>query len=191
MTALALVQMLNRFAKMHRKRIFLLREIAALAGESRAAVGMSLLRAEAKGLVFRVGRYWVNHMDPPTLTDIAFVLRSPSYVSFESALYHHGILTQSPRGGLTLASSGRPQRWQTPLGTIEAIHLQTPLFFGFSKVRIADPEKAFLDLIYIRSRKGFRPLIAEDLDLALLNPKKLKSYTTHFPSSVKKLSKQM
>lgn len=97
----------------------------------------------------------------------------------------HGILTQSPRGGLTLATTGRPARRQTPLGTIEAIHLKTDLFFAFSEARMADSEKAFLDLVYSRSRKGLRPLIAEDLDLSVLNRKKLRNYMTRFPPWIK------
>ncbi|HCU25192.1 MAG TPA: hypothetical protein DF383_09250 [Deltaproteobacteria bacterium] len=184
MSQLELVQKLIQSARDHGKKIFSLREIAALSGASRSAVAMTLLRAQKKQLVFRVANLWVNQLDPPNLTEIALSLRSPSYLSFESALYRHGILSQSPRGALTLATTKRPGEFDTPLGRIRFIHLKNSLFFGYDENRIAYPEKAWLDLIYIRGRQGREAAFSETFYLENLNQKRLKEWMEKFPDWV-------
>ena len=181
MTQLDLAKLLQKMAREHDKRIFTLREIAALAGISRPAAGMLLLRAEKNGVVARVVNCWINRSDPPDLSDLAFALASPSYLSFESALYRHGLLSQSPRGGLTVAVTGRPRVVESPWGSIRFIHLQRPLFFGFDSNRIAFPEKAWLDLVYIRGRRGRDQMLSEEVYLDRLNARRLRDFARRFP----------
>ncbi|MBI2339608.1 MAG: hypothetical protein HYU99_04465 [Deltaproteobacteria bacterium] len=185
MTLIELIQQLNRLARDHKKRVFTLKEMAALAGESRPSAAMTLLRGAKKGLVGRVGNLWLNLMDPPEILDVGLSLVSPSYLSFESALYRHNLLSQSPRGELTMAATGRPRRFQTPLGAIRFVHLQPSLFFGFDARRIAFPEKAWLDLLYIRGRLGRRHLVSEKFYLKGLNRKRLQDFAGRFPEWVK------
>ncbi len=186
MTSLKLVQLLQKLAKDHHKRLFTLRDMAALADEPRTAAAMTLVRAAKKGLVGRVGNLWINLMDPPELLEVALALPSPSYLSFESALYHRGVLSQSPRGELTLATTGRSRSLQTPLGSIRMIHLKPSLFFGFDERRGAFPEKAWLDLLYLRGRKGRTGLVTEELYLGGLDRKRLKKFARAFPDWMKK-----
>ena len=186
MTQLDLAKLLQKMAREHDKRIFTLREIAALAGISRPAAGMLLLRAEKNGVVARVVNCWINRSDPPDLSDLAFALASPSYLSFESALYRHGLLSQSPRGGLTVAVTGRPRVVESPWGSIRFIHLQRPLFFGFDSNRIAFPEKAWLDLLYIRGRRRATRGWTEEFYPERLNRRRLRSYQKKFPGWVQK-----
>lgn len=187
MTQVDLVQLLQKLVKNYKKRVFSLREIASLAAISRPAAGMILLRAQKKGIVSRVANCWINRLDPPELLEIAFALASPSYLSFESALYHHGVLSQSPRGALTVATRGRPGRKETPLGTIQFIHLKASLFFGFDSNRIASPEKAWIDLLYIRGRQqGRKQMITEEFYLNRLNQKRLRNFAKKFPRWVRK-----
>lgn len=182
MTLVRLIQIMQTLARDHKKRVFTLREISALTQSARAASAMMLLRAAQKGLVARVGNLWLNMMDPPELLEVAQSLPSPSYLSFESALFRHGILSQAPRGALTMASTGRPRIVQTPLGIIRFIHLKPSLFFGFDADRIAFPEKAWLDLIYIR--RGCKNLITEEFDLSGLKSKSVKRFIEKFPDWV-------
>ena len=179
MTTLALIQTLAKMAKEHRKRVWSLAELARLCGESHASVGMSLVRARKKGIVARVGSLWLNMMDAPTLEEVAFALVSPSYISFESALYRCGILSQAPRGAMTVATLGRPRLVATPLGDIRFIRLKRSLFFGYDAQRVAYPEKAWLDLLYLRRRKG--DTIAETMYPESLNRKRMKGFAAHFP----------
>lgn len=181
------MRILQRMARDHKKRIFSLREIASLAAVSRPAAGMALIRGEKNGIVSRVRTCWINRLDPPELPEIAFALVSPSYLSFESALYRHGVLSQSPRGALTVATAGRPGRVETPFGLIQFIHLKRALFFGYDADRIAIPEKAWLDLLYIRGRSGQRGLVTEKVYPDRLNPRRLRLFEKRFPSWVRQL----
>lgn len=189
MTLIELTQTIRRLDREHRKKIFSLKEIAAFAGVSRPAAGMSLLRAEKKGLVGRTRNYWINLTDPPTAEELALTLASPSYISFESALYHHQVLSQSPRV-LTVATRGRPRRLETPLGIIQLIHLKPGLFFGYDENRTASAEKAWLDLLYVRGRMGWKET-AETFYFDRLNRKKLSVLAKKFPGWVMKRHWQM
>ena len=185
MTILDLIQMLASLAKNHRKRVVTLAELCRLCAQTPAAVAMTLLRAQKKNIVGRAGNVWINLMDRPTVEEVAFALEGPSYISFESALYHHGILSQSPRGALTVATCGRPRLVHTPLGPIRFTHLKGDLFFGYDKTRMALAEKAWLDLLYVRGRKGEE--IPETLYLDTMNRKRLKQFARSFPRMVQRL----
>lgn len=88
----------------------------------------------------------------------------PSYVSLQSALYYHGMISQVP--ALVYAVSlARARRYRTPLGAVSVHHVQPGFFFGFIETgvlqaRIATPEKALVDLLYLSpARSGlFRSL---------------------------------
>jgi hypothetical protein len=79
-----------------------------------------------------------------------------SYVSLQSALSYHGLI---PEGVpvTTSVTTGRPGRWDTPLGAFDFRHVQSELFQGYRRIEVAKdqeafvatPEKALLDLIYL------------------------------------------
>jgi hypothetical protein len=187
MTAVRLLQLMRALGLRHGKKTFALKELAVWAGEPRPTAAMGLLRAEKKGLVSRIGNLWINREDPPEILDIALALPGPSYLSFESALYHHGILSQAPRGGLTMATAGKPRRWETPWGFIRFIHLKPPLFFGFDSHRIASPEKAWLDLVYLRRLRNRNAPLTETVYLNRLGKTRLKTMSKKFPVWVSKI----
>lgn len=186
MTQLELISIMQMLAKKHNKRVFSLRELSLLAGETCASTGMSLLRGEKHKIVSRVRNLWLNMQDPPSLETVALIMQTPSYISFESALYRHGIVSQSPRGELLVATTLKPCKIRTPLGTIHYMHLAKKLFFGFDENRIALPEKAFLDMIYIRIRHGTFEHYSDVLYPELLNRKRLKLFLKEYPMFVAK-----
>ncbi len=186
MTGVELAIILRKFSAEYRKRVFRLRELSAFTHESAASVGMALIRAAKSGIVARVGTLWLNMLEPPTLEEIAFELRPVSYVSFESVLYKNGVLSQSPRGGLSLATTGRPARVKTPFGDIRFIHISKPLFFGFDDKRQALTEKAFLDMMYIRMRRGTFKEMTEVLYPEVLDRRLLQKFVRRFPEYVRK-----
>lgn len=82
----------------------------------------------------------------------------PAYVSFYTALYLHGMISQIPQ--ITyVASLGQPRRVETAVGKY-SIHRLSPEYFGGyevkqSGIKIATPEKALVDVLYlsnVRSR---------------------------------------
>ncbi len=87
----------------------------------------------------------------------------PAYVSLQSALYLHGMISQVP--AVTYAVSlARTRRYATPLGTVSIHHVQPSFFFGFEDSgrggRLATPEKALVDVLYLAPARSrlFRAL---------------------------------
>ncbi len=89
-----------------------------------------------------------------TLEQIARVLRRGeySYVSLESALSEHGVISQIPMR-LTVMTTGRKGEFNTPFGTIEFTHTARPLHDILDDIhdvgrplRLAGKHKAYRDL---------------------------------------------
>lgn len=79
-----------------------------------------------------------------------------SYVSLQSALAHSSLIPEHVPA-TTSVTSGRPGRWQTPLGTYDFRHVQSGFLTGYRRLDlgggqeafVATPEKALLDLIHL------------------------------------------
>lgn len=77
----------------------------------------------------------------------------PSYISLQSALYHHGMISQIPQV-IYSVTLGKTKRLTNPLGTFSYHHLSPAMFHGFETIspqggQMASPEKALLDLFYL------------------------------------------
>ncbi|MBK8047477.1 MAG: hypothetical protein IPK16_10345 [Anaerolineales bacterium] len=80
-----------------------------------------------------------------------------SYVSCESALAYYGLIPEYAPTVVSVTPS-RPGRWQTALGGFIFHHLKVSFWRGYRLTKlvgsqqafIATPEKALLDLIYLR-----------------------------------------
>jgi predicted transcriptional regulator of viral defense system len=152
-----------------------------------------LTRALQNGLVERIVRgVYVNAFlkNRPKIEEVACFLRTPSYISCEWALNRHGILLQSPVvcTVLTLSTAvGSARNVQYGGVTIEFSHLAPRLFTGFETrdgFNLALPEKALLDTIYLRKAIPFR----DELELALLDRKRLDRMAKDFPGPTRKLA---
>jgi len=88
----------------------------------------------------------------------------PSYVSLQSALYYHDMISQIP--AITyVVSIGRTKIYDTPLGVVSVHHVHPSFFFGFKTIgkgvaKMATPEKALIDFLYLSPAKSnlFRAL---------------------------------
>ena len=125
-----------------------------------------LARLAASGHVIRLRRgVWAlpNRVDPLALPEY-LTAPFPSYVSLQSALYLHGMISQMP--AVTYAVSlARTRRFTTPLGTVSVHHVQPAFFFGFEEAgraggRLATPEKALVDFLSLTPARSnlFRAL---------------------------------
>ncbi|MEW5986117.1 MAG: hypothetical protein AB1791_05755 [Chloroflexota bacterium] len=105
-----------------------------------------------------------------------------SYVSCQSALAYYGLIPEY-LPVTTSVTTARPRCWQTPLGVYEFNHLQVNLFGGFQHIEVATrqhafvatPEKALLDLVYLRPG-GDSPAYLGELrlqNLEQLNPERV------------------
>jgi len=110
----------------------------------------------------------------PHAFETANLLVRPSYVSLEAALSFHGMI---PEAVFTTTSitSARPVLHRTPLGDFDYRHVLAGLFWGYRSVEVAPgvsalvarPEKALLDLVYLRPH-GDDPAFLRELRLERL-----------------------
>jgi len=82
----------------------------------------------------------------------------PSYISLQSALYYHGIISQIPAiiYGISVAKT---KQYKTAIGTYSLHHIDTDLFFGFdivgeNHIKMAQAEKALFDYFYLKCTKN-------------------------------------
>jgi hypothetical protein len=79
-----------------------------------------------------------------------------SYVSLQSALAYRNMIPEYVPV-TTSVTTGRPGRWDTPLGAFEFHHIQRDLFAGYQRelvapgqeAFVASPAKALLDLVHL------------------------------------------
>jgi hypothetical protein len=148
-------------------------------------------RAVKKGLIHRLSRgYYINTFLKgwPLVEEVGCFLRAPAYVSGEWALHKHGFLLQVPQTCtvITLQSSVGQSRSLGYQGiTLEFSRIAPILFFGFTRQErydMATPEKALLDLLYLRGQIPFR----DELELGDLDVEKLQEFSQKFPKTVRK-----
>jgi len=130
---------------------------------------------------------------------VAGYLISPSYVSLEYALSHHGFIPERART-YTCVTTRHGRRFENVLGTFDYRHVKPALFFGYQPVEaggqealIADPEKALLDLFYLNGGRleataaQVEALRLQNLDQLDLD--RLAEYAAPFTRKARKLAR--
>ena len=142
------------------------REAAALWQTRLQTASRRLRRLEDAGFVRQLRRgLWA--LDPeidPFAVAPFLTAPFPAYVSFASALSHHGMIEQIPKQ-ITVATLDRPQKVETSVGTFSIHRLGPELFGGFEGSvedgYIARPEKALFDTVYTRAAAGRQAFFPE------------------------------
>ena len=149
-----LIDALGTLTAMHAP-VFDTGDAAARLGVGAAHASTVLARLADARQVVRLRRgVWAfrDRVDPLALPEY-LTSPFPSYVSLHSALYLHGMVEQVP--AVTYAVSlARTRRFTTPLGTVSIHHVDPGFFFGFENAgasggRLATPEKALVDYLYL------------------------------------------
>lgn len=120
-------------------------------------------------------------------------LYPPSYVSLETALWHHGLIPEATFI-IQAISSRKTMVFSTLQGTFHYRNLKPECYFGYSVERlgnqpvvIAEPEKALLDLLYLNhtlsSEEDIEALRLNELQMRSLDWEKLVHYTRIFNKS--------
>jgi len=173
-------------------------ELARRYNLSEIVVRNALRRYANRGLVEHVAnKVYINRLNQYfSPRELVNVLRPDSYVSLESALVEPGIITQSP-SRLTCVTIGYPKTFRTPSATIVYRKITKNLFWGFEerstrfgKYRIAEPEKALLDWVYLNRQEGL-PTPLDEVNLRFVDLKKLRQYSERFPATVREAVKQL
>lgn len=148
-----------------RKRIFTTREIAMVSGKSLSAVTQALNNLACEGIVVKIYRgVWTRESDEAISPFAVIPHLFPEqrvYISFISALHLYGIIEQIPQV-TTLAATSHARKINTKIGVFQAYHITPSFFAGFGWYKgsgiflVAEPEKAFVDCLYLSAHKGNR-----------------------------------
>jgi predicted transcriptional regulator of viral defense system len=158
----------------------------------------ALRRYELRGLVERVStKIYINHLNQQfSPRDLVNILRPESYISLESALVERGVITQSP-SVLTCVTPGYPQSFHSRSVSIIYRKISADLYWGseekatrYNKYRIAEPEKALLDWIYLSRQEGL-PTPLDELQLQFIDRSKLIDYGERFPRTVRGITREI
>ncbi len=112
-----------------------------------------------------------NRTIEPHPYQIANRLMAGSYVSLETALRYHNLIPEHV-AVITSVTTGRPREWENEFGRFFYRHIHPRYFFGAEYRQIVDqqsafiayPEKALLDLLYLR-KGGDSPEFIQSLRL--------------------------
>lgn len=145
-----------------------------------------LQRWEKNGMLKRIakGKYLLADQKLNEF-EVANLLVSPSYVSFESALSFYGILPQFPYV-ITSVTTAKSRNLAVDNKDFEFTHISPALFWGYQLVNsalMAGPEKSMIDTAYLVS-KGLRKINPEEWDLTRVNKRVLHQYcrrVSHLP----------
>lgn len=144
-------------------------------------VGRGVLIRLCRDLFVLAGRKY-------SLFALANALYQPSVISLETALNYWGLIVQDPQ---EISSIGLgTYRYNIENTDFIYRRINSSIFrFGQKKVDdffIAEPEKAFLDILYMKS-KGLADLPPEDIDMDKLDSERLEYYSLSYPPAVKKM----
>lgn len=81
----------------------------------------------------------------------------PCYISLQSALYFHGMISQIPEI-IYAVSLARTKVYRTSLGTTSVHHINSNYYCGYEAtsndlIKMASPEKALIDILYLSDAK--------------------------------------
>lgn len=111
----------------------------------------------------------------------------PSYISLELALNYYGIIPEEVMQ-ITAISTRKSNAFETEFGIFSYRSIKYELFWGYSiidyegiGVKIADPEKAMLDYLYLNSKVSFfEDFESLRINKEILNKDRLVKYSKIF-----------
>ncbi len=135
--------------------VFQTSDAAAYLGIASSHASQMLARLAEAGHLAWLGRGRWGFKDRIELLALPEYLTSPypSYVSLQSALHYHGMVSQIP-SVLYAVSPARTKMYATVLETVSVHHITPSFFFGYQATakglaKIATPEKALIDFLYL------------------------------------------
>ncbi|MFC1522294.1 hypothetical protein ACFL6Y_07780 [Elusimicrobiota bacterium] len=145
--------------KKNNLRIFSTSDLMTLTGMNPDSLTHALRRMEAQELIAKVRRgLWANSLisDFHPYETVGHIMAPwPAYISLYSALAEYGKIEEIPHI-IYAVSPARRKKCKTPIGNFHIHHLPPDMIWGYSLRKtgqgsylIAEPEKAFLDLIYL------------------------------------------
>ena len=159
---------------------------------------------QKRGIIVKLRKKYYTfsdlEFDERSLFLIANTIYPPSYISLEVALSFYNLI---PEGvySITSVSSNKTDDFQTKFGRFTYQHIKPQLFFGYRfdqhegrSIKIAEPEKAVLDFLYLnpslKTRDDFSELRVNEHEFkAVISKSKLLKYSHQFNN--KSLAKRL
>lgn len=183
LSLLQLAQKINKYAG-ELGGVFTFGDIWNLAGmNSSDRTAKIILRLVREKILHKIRR-GLYVTATPDLWILASRLKTKMCISMDSVLAKNGVIGTLPTG-VSAVYPGNPRTFVTPFGNIRFFKIKKNLLFGFQKlpngVTVADNEKAYLDSLYYYM-KGARFVFdpQRDVDLGLLDQKRLRKYLKHY-----------
>lgn len=135
--------------------VFQTSDAAACLGLSHGTTSKLLSRLSVTSLIIRLCRgHWAfqDRTDPLVIPE-HLTAPWPSYISLQTALHYHGYISQVP-SVIYCVSLGRTRLYRNVLGVFSVHQIKPDFFFGYETmgatgIKMATPEKALLDLLYL------------------------------------------
>jgi predicted transcriptional regulator of viral defense system len=125
------IDILSKQDLQQQRFVFLHKDLELLFAETGIKLTKTLERLVQNGILIRAARgVYVyaqsRHKGAYVIEDVACALRRYDYnfISYESALSEYGVISQVPIGWLTVATTGREGRYETPFGIIDFTHTE-------------------------------------------------------------------
>lgn len=119
-------------------------------GQSEAALFKKLESAVKEKVLLKVKR-GIYALPGTALETISTRINPDSYISTGTVLAAKAIIGSVPARRIQAVKIGRPRIYECEAGIIEHLSINSELYFGFETIKgikIATPEKAFLDVCY-------------------------------------------
>ncbi len=177
------------------KFYFSYKDIAKALGISEASAMVSANRYTKSGYLVRLKRNFYmlrerwDYLGRRELLNVANIIQVPSYVSLMSALDYYEVTTQVQRGFIESVGIRRTKSVEIKETIFRYTKIDKRLYFGFTRrdgLFIADPEKAFLDIVYLVSLKRYS-FDMSSLDLKKLDKDKVRSMVRKFPTRTQRI----
>ena len=169
-----------------------LSSLQAMFNLTRESARTSASRLVTKGILLRICRnLYVVAGRKYSIFSLANALFQPSIISLETALNYWGIIVQVPQINFSVALGSS----QFNIDNTEFVYRRiAPSLFHFGQKKmedfyIAEPEKAFLDTLYMKS-KGLVELLPEDVDTDKLDDDIINFYARLYPAIVNKMVRE-
>lgn len=127
-----------------------------------------------------------------SIQEASFLLCEPSYISLESVLSHYGFIPEMVYS-ITSVTPKTTKKFKNDFGNFIYHHIKPDLFFGYvsngteyGKYLMAEPEKALLDFLYLKSGEIENENDVSELRLnveemkKIIDMKKLSGYAREF-----------
>lgn len=130
-----------------------------------------LARLAKTNIIFPIARgLWAftEKADPLTFPE-HLTAPFPAYISLQTALYYHGVISQIP-DVVYAVSIARTRRYKNALGVISIHHMEPEFFFGFevigeNQIKMACIEKALLDTLYFSPARSHLFQVLPEIEL--------------------------